>query len=585
MEEQDIREAKRARNFIWTAAGNYEFEPLFLAFSPDGQADMYLNMIIGLTYKWYDRGKIDTFFNMLGGKDQELYEGLLWIGLENALYEKERKERSALSELRKEYAQESLKRYRNYKEYSRIEQIRNAHCREILGIDTELNEEDTELLNAFSFTGEMTTEQILDRTQELFWKYFSYKPMTVSKKEGSYFLQKVVGAFHSVGKVSATYVRAKNYEDANASAEGKAGAMEKAKHYLIQFSIQKDPEEAKRYVEACFGKSMYTEHQQEYLEQWLCTGNHKGSHLLFTRGKIAETVELTDYLNTWNAKKEKREILEFQAESVRQYEKNKKHFEKNRAIYQNSIRRLAEKLRICLETQDETFPTMTTHGKINPSEVWKAVYLDNPRVFEKKEEVDIPGFSVDIMIDASSSRKPMQEKIAAQAYILARSFTMCEIPAQIYSYCSIRGYTVMRIFKSYEENQKDDEIFRYVAAGNNRDGLALRAAGHLIEKSEKSKKILLVLTDASPQDDQNAGEGAFYKNNEYTDLVAVQDTTKEVQALKQKGIQVIGIFMGSERGGTVAGKIFGHNLVKIQNISEFSETVGRVLQEVIENRE
>lgn len=74
-------------------------------------------------------------------------------------------------------------------------------------------------------------------------------------------------------------------------------------------------------------------------------------------------------------------------------------------------------------------------------------------------------------------------------------------------------------------------------------GWAFRAAGHLAEKSEKSKKILLVLTDASPQDDQDAGEGAFYKNNEYTDLVAIQDTTKEVQALRRKGMQVIGIFM------------------------------------------
>ena len=259
-------------------------------------------------------------------------------------------------------------------------------------------------------------------------------------------------------------------------------------------------------------------------------------------------------------------------------------FEENSVVYRNSIRRLTEKLKICLETQDETFPTMATHGKICPSKVWKAIYLDNPRVFEKKEEVEIPGFSVDIMIDASSSRKPMQEKIAAQAYILARSLEMCKIPAQIYSYCSIRGYTVMRIFKSYEENQKEDEIFRYVAAGNNRDGLAFRAAGHLAEKSEKSKKILLVLTDASPQDDQDAGEGAFYKNNEYTDLVAIQDTTKEVQALRRKGMQVIGIFMGSERGGAVAGKIFGHDLVKIQNISEFSDAVGCILQQVIENR-
>ena len=100
IEERELREAKRARNFIWTAAENYELDPLFLAFAPDGTADIYLNLIIGLTYKWYDQEKIDDFFDQLGGKDQELYEGLLWIGLENALYQKERKTRSAMENLR-----------------------------------------------------------------------------------------------------------------------------------------------------------------------------------------------------------------------------------------------------------------------------------------------------------------------------------------------------------------------------------------------------------------------------------------------------------------------------------------------------
>ena len=263
--------------------------------------------------------------------------------------------------------------------------------------------------------------------------------------------------------------------------------------------------------------------------------------------------------------------------------KNKQYYEKNREIYQNSIRKLTEKLRICLETQDETFPEMTTYGKINPREVWKAVYLDNPRVFERKEEVEIPGFSVDILIDASSSRKQMQEQIAAQAYVLAKSLDACGIQAQIYSYCSIRGFTVMRIFKNYEEEQDGKEVFRYVAAGNNRDGLALRAAGYLMEKSEKPGKILLVLTDASPMDDQNIGEGAFYTNKEYTDQSAVEDTAREVQKLKQKGIQVIGIFMGSAKSAETATEIFGRGLVRIQNINDFAGAVGRVLSEVIKN--
>ena len=219
IEEQELREAKRACNFIWAAAENYELEPLFLAFASNGTADMYLNLIIGLTYKWYDQEKIDDFFNQLGGKDRELYEGLLWIGLENALYQKERKIRSVMEELRREYALDNLNRYRNYKEYARIEQIRNAHCREILEQPSELTTEEEELLHAFSYTEEMTTDEILEQTRENLWKYFSYRPSKATKKKGVYFLQKVAGAFHSVRKVSATYVRAKHYEDKDVGSE------------------------------------------------------------------------------------------------------------------------------------------------------------------------------------------------------------------------------------------------------------------------------------------------------------------------------------------------------------------------------
>ena len=127
---------------------------------------MYLNLIIGLAYKWYDQEKIDAFFNQLGGKNQELYEGLLWIGLENTLYPKEEKIRSALRDIRKEYARESLRRYRKYKEYSRIDQIRNGHCREILGQSSGLKEEDEQILHAFSFSEDMSTDRNSGNRQE-----------------------------------------------------------------------------------------------------------------------------------------------------------------------------------------------------------------------------------------------------------------------------------------------------------------------------------------------------------------------------------------------------------------------------------
>ena len=271
MEEQDIKEAKRARNFIWMAACDYDIEPLFLAFAPDGTADIYLNLIIGLEYKWYEHDKIDALFNQLTGKNAMLYEGLLWIGLENALYEKERQTRPALYDLRLEYAKKSLAGVNKNREYSRIDIIRNAHCRRILGKPSGLCKEDEEILHAFCFTPDMTTDEIIEKTRVNLWKYFSYKPIKVAKPQGIYFLQKVAGAFHSIGKVSTQYVRANSFYDKNMASDTAALSMEHSKRYLLQFALQKDPIEAKRYVTACFGKSIYSDRQQAEMEKKLKT--------------------------------------------------------------------------------------------------------------------------------------------------------------------------------------------------------------------------------------------------------------------------------------------------------------------------
>ena len=54
--------ARRARNIIWNAAGRYDFEPLFMAFFPNGDPDHYFNMIAGLVQKWLDMPRLWDFF-------------------------------------------------------------------------------------------------------------------------------------------------------------------------------------------------------------------------------------------------------------------------------------------------------------------------------------------------------------------------------------------------------------------------------------------------------------------------------------------------------------------------------------------
>ena len=578
MEDQEIREAKRAKNFVWMAAENYEFEPSYLAYEPDGTADMYLNMIIGFSWKWYDQDQLEPFFAMLGGKEQELYEGLFWIGLENALYQKEIESRPVLEELRAEYARGSVRRYQDQKDYAEIDQIRNAHCREILGLPSELPESSEKVLHALDFSPDWDTKEIITQMKNLLWNFFAYEPKAPKLEKGVYFLQKILPAFRSIGKMHATYVRTKAYRDPKSGGDGKSTVVEKTKHYLLQFSFGGDPEADASYVKGCFGKSIYTDFEQETIEKQLCTGNHTGCHLLFTEGELTAQPPSAGQHET----REQKEIRSFRTESLLQAERNREHYQKHRNVYENSIRRLQEKLHLALENEIETFPSMEIHGRIRGDRVWQALYLDNPRIFEKWEESTNAGFSVDILIDASSSRKESQEQIAAQAYLLERALDGCGIPVQISSYCSIRGYTVVHRFRTYEETGKAQAVFEYVSAGNNRDGLALRAAGHLMESSPKERKLLLILTDASPEDDKIAGEGAFYQNREYTDALAVQDTAKEIQSLKKKGIQPIGIFMGSESGIPAAREIFGRDFVRIQNIGEFAEVVGRILREKIE---
>ena len=488
-----MQEERRARNFVWAAAGHYGLEPLFLAYAPDGTADMYLNMIIGLSYKWYDAEKLETFFHMLGGGQEELYQGMLWIGLEQALYEKEKIHRPVLAELRQEYAQENLARYRVLKEYELIDQLRNGHCAEILGKSSGLSGRTEELLRELTFTGKMGIEQILAKMKEILWKYFSYEPKMIKKERGTYFLQKLLPAFHSIGKMHATYVKTKRYDDLSWEESGNGGTMEKARHYLLQFSRQGDEEKDRAYIEGCFGANIYTPREQKLLEDEVCTENHKNSHLYITRGYPMEepvtqtgsntTVrhqeesterEATDRGETASYtaedigqvfgsgainKRESREIREFRENSRRQAEKNRQHYEKNRTVYENSIRRMTEKLRLELDARMDEVPVQARQGNIRASQVWRALYLEDPRVFEKREEVSDAGFSVDILIDASSSRKNSQEQIAAQAYILAKSLDLCGIPLQVYSYCSIRGYTVLRLFQSYGKQKSRRSIF------------------------------------------------------------------------------------------------------------------------------
>ena len=130
---------RRAYNIIWTAAEDYSFEPPFVAFFQDGEPDLYMNSVIGYVHKWYDPAVIGRLFDTLeGALFHETFDGLLWIALENCVYERESAERPVLRELRLSHAEQfflqeqRLSRQQWMAQNSLVHALQAAKCREIL---------------------------------------------------------------------------------------------------------------------------------------------------------------------------------------------------------------------------------------------------------------------------------------------------------------------------------------------------------------------------------------------------------------------------------------------------------------------
>ena len=128
----------------------------------------------------------------------------------------------------------------------------------------------------------------------------------------------------------------------------------------------------------------------------------------------------------------------------------------------------------------ESYTGRSEAGKLNAPKIWRNIYVNDNRIFTKVYNNDIGNISVDILLDASASQHERQETIAAEGYIIAESFTQCQIPVRVCSFNSLRNYTVMNIYRDYEETDKNNEIFNYKTTGCNRDGLAIRTALHML---------------------------------------------------------------------------------------------------------
>ena len=156
------------------------------------------------------------------------------------------------------------------------------------------------------------------------------------------------------------------------------------------------------------------------------------------------------------------------------------------------------------------------------------------------------------------------------------------IPFRVMSFCTFWDYTILHRMRDYDDDRRENtHIFDYLSSSNNRDGLAIRAAGIDLLKREEEKKLLIVLSDGKPYDVAVNRPNAR-NPKPYRDWYAVSDTATEVRRLRQKGVQVLGVFTGEESELPAEQKIFGRDFAYTKDIRNFSRIAGNYLRKQIE---
>lgn len=605
MENEEYRkEQRRALNMIWMAAEDYTFRPAFMSFDRTGHAVFYLNTLIGLTQKWFGQDLVaQKAADFEGAALRELYDTVLWLCLESCIYKKELPFRPVIKELREEYARQFLKDSENILEPTLALLLRIGYFKRILGQKPSMTAREKRLFHAMDLDGNLNAEQVKASVEQILWEFYRFRSAPLKKKNVKAIRIPVPAFIRNLHVIPVMMVRADNKvygEMADLPGRGEksdgAKAEEGTDRFLVDFSASGREACDKQYIRNCFGPPLYGEPENRRLEKELCTGNHQNCRLYFAgaweqaagpemEGRPSEEIQ-NSRKPQMSRKRKTAETPESYWQQKRfqdQERKNREYYNARQELFRNCVLQLRNRLLDAMQKEEAPETVLGMSGRLEGSLIWRSLHLEDNRIFIQNRMSEKEPFSVDIMLDGSASQLERQEVITAQAYVIAESLRLCGIPAQVYSFCSIRGYTVFRVFRSYGDRNGNGNIFRYAAAGWNRDGLALRGAGHLAEQSPCQKRVLLVLTDASPNDDKRlASKGHQPLGREYAKAAGIRDAAKEVQRLKKKGIRVIGLFCGHDGELPGAGKIYGSSFARIADMGQLAGTVGGlILREVL----
>ncbi|MEE0692681.1 MAG: nitric oxide reductase activation protein [Lachnospiraceae bacterium] len=585
-EDLKLEAENRMRNLMWTVSGDYKLDTKLdvESFSRSKYISMYDAVKQGALAKLFDRNELASYMVKkvyYGAQEQPLTE-LAQLCVDTASYRKIAAERPGVPELRR-------KAFADLLEYSfhkmsgsltgriKIVLIRgylsdNWHCERNISeaVQRIRDLEDTDDTMDIIRTTDELYNTLIDKSflrkhgdlehvlavtsedlREFDWGDYLEEEMNADMLEQ--YLQKMQSQVTSLG------------EEPDEMEEER---QKKSSRHKITVITPEAAAKMYSYIELNYGRSYLSETEQKRLNRRLCRGAHADCSLYLTDGILRNPI--ISNAQFVNAK--------------RHAEKNKVQYRNNRNMLARNIELLTDDLKRSLHRRSEPEETMAWAGDIVPRFLWKVGRMDEPgKLFLKTNRRNHSEFVVDILMDASGSQRDRQAQVALQAFIISEALSNNQVPHRITSFCSFWDYTILQRFREYDAPREENmRIFDFVTSSNNRDGLAIRAAGDSLMQRQEEGKILIVLSDGKPNDIIVNRPNSRNPQPYYGDY-AVKDTAFEVRKLRGSGICVLGVFTGCEKDLTAEKKIFGKDFAYIRNIESFSKVVGRYLRKLLED--
>lgn len=584
MKETEFEIENRIKNLMWAVSGDYHLnvKPDVEAFRRSKMVALYDAIKQGAFAKYFDKEEMALYLvkKIFLSADEQSLLSLSQLCVDSACSERISQERKGVASIRKAAFDELLEMDFAYLAKSKLGRLKIAVLQKtVLGsfvAGREISEYEAQIAKLAKAE---STHEILVVLDQL------YNTIIDPKFEGKY------GNLDQVLSITLEELNEFNWKDflQEDLAEDVEQYMENAVATVTQLSTKMEQQHREKktsnsagshvivvdekalermytYIELNHGRSYLSEKEQESRNHRLCTGMHKDCKLHFTDGILKNTVKVN---------------YQFKYAQLARNKNQLEYYNQHRIVKRN-IMLLSDLLKRTLLLRNEQEFVRAEYGNILPKELWKPGRCREFKLFQKEIPKDHTDFVVDLLIDASGSQSSRRSKVALQAYMISEALIQAGIFVRVNSFCTFWDYTILRRFREYEEGREANErIFEYMASSNNRDGLAIRAVVDGLIRRPEANKILIVLSDAKPND-QIIGRPGTLNQDSYGGETAIKDTALEVRKARKQGVLVLGVFAGREEELEAEKRIFGNDFAYIRDITNFSVTVGRYLKKQLE---